>query len=97
LNGPNDRRAQSNALYFANPRAENIYQVQPGDNLDRILRKTGLTKDHLQLLNQRDESKVNKQDQSYKGRPYVADWGKLNAGQRIFIGDPKYWLRGPVR
>lgn len=52
-NARTDWRTRSDALYFANPLAENIYQIQEGDTLAAISRKTGLPENYLRSLNPR--------------------------------------------
>jgi GH24 family phage-related lysozyme (muramidase) len=50
-NATSDWRTQSDALYFANPLAEDIYQIREGDTLSGISRRTGLPESYLRALN----------------------------------------------
>jgi GH24 family phage-related lysozyme (muramidase) len=50
-NAPHDWRTKSDALYFANPLAQNIYQIQHGDTLAGISQKSGLPENYLRALN----------------------------------------------
>jgi GH24 family phage-related lysozyme (muramidase) len=71
---PNDWRTKSDALYFANPLAENIYQIQRGDTLAGISRKTGLPENYLRALNPqvRDWDRINAGQRIFTVEPQ--DW-----------------------
>src|SRR5262249_21729372 len=88
LGGKHDWRSASDALWFANPLAQNIYQIQPGDTLGDISDRTGVSQQQLMALNG---------DMNRDGHVDAKDWGRINAGQRIFTIPPQFGRRGQIR